>query len=105
MQVIQDCKGMEILKLVGDLENGIRVSHQRRDMKILLQIQASLELSKSRTGKQYFESASKSDQARNAKFVYCNGSGLAVDNRLQLEGLIEGAQICTNECLENIGAI
>lgn len=49
--------------------------------------------------------ASKSDQAGNAKFVYCDGSGLAADNRLQLEGLIEGAQICTNECLENIGAI
>jgi len=41
---------MENLKLVGDLEDGIRVSHQRRDMKILSQIQASLELSKLRTG-------------------------------------------------------
>ena len=75
MQVIQNCKEMEILKLVGDLEDGIRVSHQRTDMKILSQIQASLELSKLRTGEQYFESASKSDQARNAKVVYCDGSG------------------------------
>lgn len=37
--------------------------------------------------------------------LFCDGSGLAADNRLQLEGLIEGAQICTNEGLENIGAI
>ena len=94
---------MEILKLVGDLENGIRISHQKRDMKILSQIQASLELSKSRTGEQSFESASKSDQAGNAKFVYCDESGLAANNQLQLEGLIEGAQICTNEGLANIG--
>lgn len=104
MQVIQDCKGMEILKLVGDLENGIRISHQRRDMKIMSQIQASLELSKSRTGEQYFESAYKSDQARNEKFIHCDGSGLATDNWLQQEGLIEGAQNCTNEGLANIGA-
>jgi len=46
----------------------------------------------------------KSDQAGNAKFVYYDGSGLIVDNQLQLEGLIEGAQICTNEGLANIGA-
>ena len=58
MQVIQDCKG------------------------IMSQIQASLELSKSRTGEHYFESAYKSDQAGNEKFIYCDRSGLAADNQL-----------------------
>lgn len=80
MQVIQDCKVMEILKLVGDLENGIRVSHRRRDMKIMSQIPASFELSKSRTGEHYFDTAYKSDQAGNEKIIYCDGSGLATDN-------------------------
>lgn len=79
--------------------------HQRRDMKILSQILASLEPSKSRTGKQFFQSASKSDQAGNAKIVYYDGSGLAADNMIQLERFIEGSQICTNEGLVNISEI
>lgn len=52
------------------------------------QIQASLDLSQSRTWEHYFESAYKSDQAGNEKFIYYDGSGLAADNQLQQEGLI-----------------
>lgn len=81
---------------------GLESLHQRRDVKIVSQIQACLEPSKSRTWKPFFDSASKSNQAGNVKIVYCEGAGLAANNQAQLEGIIGGAQISTNEGLAYI---
>jgi len=48
------------------------------------------------------DSAYKSNQAGNVKIVYCEGAGLAANNQAQLEGIIGGAKISTNEGLAYI---